>query len=103
MIHTVWLIHHLQLISFLGLHVDFCNALSFSNTDCLVWKLVGASSLVEFREKVGAFLPRIPRKSPPQGRTEFSGLNDLMQYLVDRSQQESKDKAAAAATRAAQS
>jgi hypothetical protein len=69
----------------------------------LVWKLVGASSLVEFREKVGAFLPRIPRNSPPQGRTEFSGLNDLMQYLVDRGQQESKDKAAAAAARAAQS
>jgi hypothetical protein len=67
----------------------------------LVWKLVGASSLVEFREKVGAFLPRIPRNSPPQGRTEFSGLNDLMQYLVDRGQQESKEKAAAA--RAAQS
>jgi len=73
-----------------------CGLLFFS-----VWKLAGASSLAEFREKVGAALPRIPRNSPPQGRTEFSGLNDLMQYLVDRSVQETEDKAAARAARSA--
>lgn len=28
-------------------------------------------------------LPRIPRNDPPQSRTEFSGLNDLFQYLID--------------------
>ena len=66
-----------------------------------VWKLAGVSNLVEFREKVGSMLPRIPRQSPPQGRTEFTGLNDLLQYLVDRDQQEKLGKQAALAGSAA--
>jgi hypothetical protein len=57
---------------------------------------MGVSSLAEFRVKVGAVLPRIPRNSPPQGRTEFSGLNDLLQYLVDRDKEERHSKAATA-------
>lgn len=35
----------------------------------------------EFRYKMGSILPRIPKNDPPQGRTEFSGLNDLLDYL----------------------
>lgn len=37
----------------------------------------------EFRQKVGTWLPAVPRNHPPQGRTEFSGLNDLLQYIID--------------------
>ena len=66
-----------------------------------VWKLAGVNNLAEFREKVGSMLPRIPRQSPPQGRTEFTGLNDLLQYLVDRDQQEKLGKQAALAGSAA--
>lgn len=39
--------------------------------------------LQEFRLKAGGILPRIPKNNPPQGRTEFSGINDLLQYLID--------------------
>lgn len=28
-------------------------------------------------------LPRIPRNDPPQGRTEFKNLTDLLQYVID--------------------
>lgn len=33
--------------------------------------------------KAGSILPRIPKNNPPQGRTEFEGLTDLLQYLID--------------------
>lgn len=33
--------------------------------------------------KAGSILPRIPKNDPPQSRTEFSGLTDLLQYLID--------------------
>lgn len=35
----------------------------------------------DFRYKMGAILPEIPKNKVPQGRTEFSGLNDLLDYL----------------------
>jgi hypothetical protein len=35
----------------------------------------------EFRMKVGSALPRIPKNNPPQGRTEFEGLTDLLTYI----------------------
>jgi hypothetical protein len=38
--------------------------------------------LKEFRLKVGSLLPRIPKNDPPQGRTEFSGLTDLLTYIA---------------------
>ncbi|KAF2903829.1 hypothetical protein ILUMI_02345 [Ignelater luminosus] len=47
-----------------------------------IWKLSGAQTMEEFRYKIGSALPKIP-KNPPQGRTEFSGLNDLMGYLAE--------------------
>uniref|UniRef100_A0A6M2CSA3 Transmembrane protein 242 n=1 Tax=Rhipicephalus microplus TaxID=6941 RepID=A0A6M2CSA3_RHIMP len=52
---------------------------------CFVaWKAMGVSDLQEFRLKVGSFLPRIP-KNEPQGRTEFSSLRDLLNYVIEES------------------
>jgi hypothetical protein len=31
--------------------------------------------------KVGSALPKIPKNNPPQGRTEFAGLTDLLTYI----------------------
>ena len=44
----------------------------------------------EFRQKVGSWLPVVPRNNPPQGRTEFSGLNDLLQYIIDVDKEKKK-------------
>lgn len=30
---------------------------------------------------MGNLLPRVPKNDPPQSRTEFSGLNDLLTYV----------------------
>ncbi|XP_022908410.1 transmembrane protein 242 [Onthophagus taurus] len=49
-----------------------------------IWKISGAKDMKDFRHKVGSALPTIPKNNPPQGRTEFSGLNDLMEYLSTR-------------------
>lgn len=38
--------------------------------------------LQDFRIKMGNLLPRVPKNDPPQSRTEFSGLNDLFNYLA---------------------
>ncbi|XP_023025589.1 transmembrane protein 242 [Leptinotarsa decemlineata] len=46
-----------------------------------IWKISGAQNMEEFRYKVGSVLPRIPKNNPPIGRTEFSGLTDLLDYL----------------------
>ncbi|KAK8743279.1 hypothetical protein OTU49_001347 [Cherax quadricarinatus] len=48
-----------------------------------VWKLMGVKDLQEFRMKAGHILPTIPKNNPPQSRTEFEGLNDLLQYIID--------------------
>ncbi|XP_015120718.1 transmembrane protein 242 [Diachasma alloeum] len=48
-----------------------------------IWKLSGATNAREFREKMGSILPRIPKNNPPQSRTEFEGLNDLLTYISD--------------------
>lgn len=47
-----------------------------------IWKLSGVNNMKEFRMKVGSLLPRIPKNDPPQGRTEFSGLTDLLTYIT---------------------
>nr|CAH7737859.1 unnamed protein product [Callosobruchus chinensis] len=65
--------------------VTGCGILFYS-----IWKLSGAQSFSEFRYKMGNILPEIPKNGPPQGRTEFSGLNDLLDYL--QHQKGSKDK-----------
>ena len=56
-----------------------------------IWKLSGATNLSDFRQKAGNILPRVPKNNPPQSRTEFSGINDLLQYLIDEDQ-EKKNK-----------
>ncbi|XP_057651413.1 transmembrane protein 242 isoform X1 [Diorhabda carinulata] len=53
-----------------------CGVLFYS-----IWKLSGATDIKDFRYKVGSVLPSIPKNNPPQGRTEFTGLNDLLEYL----------------------
>ena len=57
-----------------------------------LWKLSGASDLQEFRYKAGRILPRIPKNDPPQSRTEFSGINDFLQYVIDKDMEEKKLK-----------
>lgn len=38
--------------------------------------------LKDFRIKVGNLLPVLPKNNPPQSRTEFSGINELLMYLA---------------------
>jgi len=58
-----------------------------------MWKLSGASNLVEFREKAGNILPKIPKNDPKIGeRTEFSGINDFLQYIIDKDLEEKRLK-----------
>ena len=54
------------------------------------WKLSGASDLQDFRQRAGRILPSIPKNNPPQSRTEFSGINDLLQYLIDEDEKKKK-------------
>ncbi|KAI5633788.1 hypothetical protein NE865_13478 [Phthorimaea operculella] len=59
---------------------------AIAGTSCLcygIWKLSGAKDLKDFRYKMGNVLPVIPRNNPPQSRTEFSGMNDLLSYLAE--------------------
>ncbi|EDW78211.1 uncharacterized protein Dwil_GK16295 [Drosophila willistoni] len=46
------------------------------------WKLSGAKDFEEFRQKMGHALPRLSKDEPPQSRTDFDGLTDLMKYLA---------------------
>lgn len=58
-----------------------------------VWKLMGVSDMKEFREKVGDILPRIPKNPPKPGeRTEFSGINDFLGYIIEKDKEEKKVK-----------
>lgn len=59
-----------------------------------IWKLSGAESFADFRQKAGSILPVLPKK-PSEGRTEFSGLNDFLQYIIDRDKEEQAAKKAA--------
>lgn len=42
----------------------------------------------EFRNKMGSILPQIKRNNPPIGRTEFSGMNDLLNYVSEEYQKD---------------
>ncbi|KAH9380987.1 hypothetical protein HPB48_008201 [Haemaphysalis longicornis] len=55
----------------------------------VVWKAMGVSNLEEFKLKVGSLLPRIP-KNEPQGRTEFSSLRDLLNYVIEESEKKKR-------------
>lgn len=48
-----------------------------------IWKLSGARNFEDFRMKMGSILPRIPKNNPPQSRTEFEGLTDLLTYISE--------------------
>lgn len=39
--------------------------------------------LKDFRIRMGNILPTLPKNNPPQSRTEFSGLNDLLIYISE--------------------
>ena len=61
-----------------------------------IWKLSGAKDLADFRQKAGSVLPVVPKSNPPQGRTEFSGINDFLQYVIDEDKAEKERKRLAA-------
>lgn len=67
--------------------VGGCGLLFYS-----IWKLSGATDLADFRQKAGNILPKVPKNDPPQSRTEFSGTNDLLQYLIDKDEEEKRKK-----------
>ncbi|XP_018052932.1 PREDICTED: transmembrane protein 242 [Atta colombica] len=48
-----------------------------------IWKLSGATNTEEFRFKMGSLLPKIPKNDPPQSRTKFEGLTDLLTYISE--------------------
>ncbi|XP_076756527.1 transmembrane protein 242 [Xylocopa sonorina] len=48
-----------------------------------IWKLSGAKTAEEFRYKMGNMLPKIPKNDPPQSRTEFENLTDLLKYVSE--------------------
>ena len=50
--------------------------------------MMGVKTFEEFRFKVGSKLPILPKGN--EGRTEFSGLNDLLQYIIDKDKEQKK-------------
>lgn len=57
-----------------------------------IWKISGATNAQEFRQTMGSFLPKISKNSPPQSRTEFEGLNDLLTYVSEGWGKENAEK-----------
>lgn len=71
------------------LFLHFSHLFSFRKTI----DMVVIFQLEDFRIKMGSILPVIPRNNPPQSRTEFSGLNDLLTYISeDYGKKAAKDK-----------
>ena len=65
-----------------------CGLIFFS-----VWKLMNVNNLTEFREKAGSWLPKIPKKPVQPGeRTEFSGINDFLHYIIEKDKEEKISK-----------
>ena len=63
-----------------------CGVLFFS-----IWKIMGVNNLKEFREKAGQLLPVIPKKpAAPGERTEFSGINDFLSYIIEKDSEKKK-------------
>lgn len=57
-----------------------------------IWKLSGAKDLQDFRLKAGSILPKIPKNNPPVGRTEFSGVNDFLTYIIEEDKKKHNKK-----------
>ena len=65
-----------------------CGVLFFS-----VWKLLNVNNLTEFRQKAGSWLPNIHKNPPQPGeRTEFSGINDFLHYIIEKDKEEKISK-----------
>ena len=65
-----------------------CGVLFFS-----LWKLMNVNNLTEFRQKAGSWLPKIPKNQPQPGeRTEFSGINDFLHYIIEKDKEEKISK-----------
>ena len=49
-------------------------------------------SIIEYLQ-VGNTLPSVPRSPPKPGeRTEFSGINDFLHYIIERDEVERREK-----------
>jgi hypothetical protein len=48
-----------------------------------VWKLSGANSFDEFRQKIGGLFPKISKPQDKLGRTEFENLTDLLKFVIE--------------------
>ncbi|XP_065205385.1 transmembrane protein 242 [Planococcus citri] len=48
-----------------------------------IWKVANVNNMQEFRQKMGSIFPSVPKNNPPQSRTEFASVTDLLQYLDD--------------------
>lgn len=57
----------------------------------LIWKASGATSLQDFRMKIGSLLPRLTPENNT-GRVNFESLTDFMQYIIDEDEREKKSK-----------
>ncbi|XP_046553675.1 transmembrane protein 242-like [Haliotis rubra] len=54
-----------------------------------VWKLMGVHNMKEFTAKMQSIMPKIPKKES-QGRTEFSSIRELFEYLIDEDKKSDK-------------
>lgn len=57
-----------------------------------IWALSGARTFEEFRFNIGQSLPRISKPKDKEGRTEFSNLTDLFQYIIDEDNKKKTSK-----------
>ncbi|XP_074648895.1 transmembrane protein 242-like [Tubulanus polymorphus] len=57
-----------------------------------IWKIVGAKDMKEFRAKVQSVTPNLPRKTEPQGRTEFETVREFVTYLIDEDERKKCEK-----------
>ncbi|XP_014242824.1 transmembrane protein 242 [Cimex lectularius] len=68
---------------------------AFSGTSLIslaIWKLSGANSLEEFREKARQILPKLPKKENKEGKKELSSVDDVLNYLTADSQKDVKNR-----------
>ncbi|XP_067673916.1 transmembrane protein 242-like [Haliotis asinina] len=54
-----------------------------------VWKLMGVHNMKEFTAKMQSLMPKIPKKES-HGRTEFSSIRDLFEYLIEEDKKSDK-------------
>lgn len=57
-----------------------------------LWRAAGVADFGEFRERVGRALPRLTPTAAPTSRTEFAGVRDLFDYLIQEDQRKKSEK-----------